>query len=301
MAVLASPADRHCVRQAVNHLRRTAQCIFAEILLVLDTMPSRSFPAGDPATDELREIGVQMIASGEIDRVVPLDTIPPGVGAKHFTPSLRWRRDYRGIPLFGWIAGMEAAGTRYLFHSDSDILMHAVSGFSWIGHAIDVLRENEGVVFVGPRGGPQKVPNAARSRPKRSKTFSSRRFVVDIARYRQMLPFKALHVPPSRRLAIKGASTVQTWEAHVRAALVASPWHVHWLSDSRAWGLHAADHGPLWQKHYSRILNAVEQGRYPPSQIDDVNLHVQAWSDWIEAGEPPNSEAWHGPGTPPGP
>lgn len=302
MAVLASPADRHRVPQTVNHLRRTAQCIFAEVLLVLDTMPSRSFPVGHPATDELRDIGTQMIAAGEIDRVVPLDKIPAGLAVKHFTPSPGRPRDFRGIPLFGWIAGMEAAGTRYLFHSDSDILMHTAPGFSWIGDSIEALRENESVVFIGPCGGPPIAPRAAGSRHKLSKTFSSRRFVVDIARYRQMLPLKALHEPPKRvRDAIKRPSAVLTWEAHVRAALVASQWHVHWLADSRAWCLHARDHGPLWQKHYSRILNAVEEGRYPAGQIGEVNLQVQEWADWIEAGEPPLSEARDGQGSPPGP
>jgi hypothetical protein len=63
-------------------------------------------------------------------------------------------RDHRGVPLFGWIAGLEAAQTDFVVHFDSDLLLHQAPGHSWIDAGMALIQEDPLAMFVSPLPGP---------------------------------------------------------------------------------------------------------------------------------------------------
>jgi hypothetical protein len=286
MAVLAGPADIEYFRHITAHLKRTAHFQFSETLLVLDTMQRRK-------SEALVAAARAMQAANEIDRYVELEPhMNIMLAHKHFTQPPKRLRDNRGIPLFGWIAGMENATTDYLFHSDSDILIHSAANFSWVKAAIDVMENDPSIMFVAPLAGPpnprglvgQKVaPIIDEAGNYRFKTFSSRHYVVNRRRFEKLLPLRPLHASEWRKLVMTlgGSSSLRTWEKHVGLALASSAFFRIHLSDPRAWGLHCKDHGPPWRENLPSIMAAVERGDFPRSQAGYYNLRLE---DWLKTG-----------------
>jgi hypothetical protein len=281
MSVLACTSDADYVRMMYLHLKRTTNFEFAETFLVLDTMRDSG--------ETLLSIAQSMRASNEIDRYIEIDRRPaPAVIRKHFSKWPRRLRDNRGIPLFGWIIGIENADTDYLFHSDCDVLIYSRSNYSWVRKAMEVMESDPSVVFVSPHPGPPSSEGIFGHNPPptrdangnyRFKSFSSRRYVVHRKRFELLLPLAPLHVSPMRKavMYLGGPSSIRTWERHVNAALKLSPYHRVSLGDTQAWALHCPDHGPLWRDNLPALIAAVEAGRFPPSQGGHYDLRLNAW------------------------
>jgi hypothetical protein len=53
------------------------------------------------------------------------------------------------------------------------------------------------------------------------------------------------------------------------------------LSDSVPWTLHTPDHGSKFLRHLPRIIDEVENGRFPERQAGDYDLDLDAWVDWF--------------------
>jgi hypothetical protein len=286
MAVLAGPADVEYFRRITAHLKRTAHFQFSETLLVLDTMQRHKSKA-------LLAAARAMQAANEIDRYVELEPrMDIALAHKHFVQPPKRSRDDRGIPLFGWIAGIENATTDYLFHSDSDILIHSAANFSWVNAAIDVMEHDSSIMFVAPLAGPpnaiglvgQKVaPIIDEAGNYRFKTFSSRHYVVNRRRFEKLLPLPPLHTSEWRKLVMRlgGPSSLRPWEKHIELSLASSEFFRIHLKDSRAWGLHCPDHGPRWRQNLPSIIAAVERGDFPRAQAGYYNLRLE---DWLKVG-----------------
>ena len=274
MCVLAGPADSEHLRQITSHLKRAANFQFKETFLVLDTMLNNS--------EALLAAARSMQKAEQIDRYVELEPdLNFELAKNHFLEVPKCLRDDRGIPLFGWIAGLENATTDYLFHSDSDILIHSEPNFSWVEEAIALMENDHSILFVAPLPGPpnpagllgQKVPPIIdKTGNYRFKTFSSRRYVVNRKRFEKLLP-----LPPLHSSMLGGLSSPRSWEKHVDLAMNCSPYFRLHLRDPRAWGLHCPDHGPRWRENLSSIIAAVEDGRFPHSQAGYYDLRLEDW------------------------
>jgi hypothetical protein len=281
MSVLAGPADASYVRPITAHLKRTAQFPFTETILVIDTMRSER-------SAELVAVAQEMQRAGEIDRFVHLEpNLERAYADRHFTQIPRRSRDYRGIPLFGWIAGIESVSTDYLFHADCDILIYSKPGFSWVAEAIACLQD-ESVMFVAPHPGApnqgcllgQRVPyliDAAGNY--RFKSFSSRRYVMSRNRFENLLPLAPMCQSKKREVLMHlgGRSALLPWESHVDAALQRSPYFRVHLADERAWGLHSTDHGEVWRSNLANLIEEVEAGHFPLEQAGHYDLRLTDW------------------------
>lgn len=279
MCVLAGPSDWLIVRDVVGHLRRSAQFPFSEVILVYDDMPRK----GGSSAGGLIAAANIMLAAGEVTKLISLSRHNSDSAVPHYSPRPLHRRDYRGIPLHGWIAGLEASNANYLFHSDCDIFIHSDLGYSWIQGAIEVLDQNETLLFVAPRGGPPGNDESVEPLSLR-KGFSSRRYVTHRQRLTSLLPLD-LRLVQSRRMRLAALiglrSPYETWEMHVNFALMESPYFSAYLNDRRAWSLHSPDHSPEWQRLVPSIVDAVERGTFPREQIGNVELRLDAWSAFL--------------------
>lgn len=286
MTVLAGPSDVDYFRPIVAHLKKTAGFAFSSVVLVLDTMPSPRHPKGSASTARLISTAGIMQQTGEIDRYVSIGDQYP---TQHFAEVPRRARDHRGIPMFGWIAGFEAVDADYLFHADCDILVHTEPGYSWVEQAIALAERDSSVMFIAPRPGPPTASGAIFDQGPppvvdpdgnfRFKWFSSRRYVVKRSRFRNLIPLDPQHKSTKRKLLMRlgGSSSLLPWETHVAHALRKSPYWRVMMSDPRGWSLHAGNHGAAWKEHHSSIINAVEQGRFPPKQAGHYDLMLSEW------------------------
>src|ERR1700719_1504613 len=114
---------------------------FHEIILVADDLPkpSRSLHRGNsipPFSEQLERLQRE----GTITRWVRLSSIASDhLSAKYFGSRISAMRDHRGVPLFGWIAGIEEARTDFVVHFDSDILLHQAPGHNWIDAGMGLI------------------------------------------------------------------------------------------------------------------------------------------------------------------
>lgn len=289
MTLLASPADVNTIRPVARHLRKTANYDFSDVVLVLDTLA----PHPAEKTEPLMRAAAEMLADGEITRIVKLSDQRP---CRRWFLEIPWRlRDHRGIPILGWIAGIDATDCDYVCHFDSDILMRTERNFSWVEKAIECLKADPHALYVAPHPGPPTPdgslrtedwsPSTGQDGHWRFKEFVSRRFVIERQRLAALLPLQPRHISWKRRLAMYagGKSALLTWEEHMTHAVRASPYWGVWLSDSRAWSLHCPDHGRTWQTNIADLIDAVEAGRFPEEQAGHYDLQLDNWLTFFDS------------------
>jgi hypothetical protein len=290
LSILAGPPDSSFAAEMVSHIVRANHFSFARRTLVIDLLPN---PArSDPArVGELIQVAQTLRERGVVDSVSELGASHKARGAwarKHFGKSLRWDRDYRGCPLFGWIAGIESSDSEYHVHFDCDVLLHQALNYSWIERGIDLLSVDPSVMCVMPHPGPPRSdgvlyqPNIFSEDARgfyRFPSFSSRRFLISRRKYESLLPMPTTYA--SRRHYLKSlfsrVSPVQNWEHHVNVAIHRFGVSRAALKDSRAWTLHAPDHGREFQTRIGSIIAEVEHGRFPASQAGHYDLRLEDW------------------------
>jgi hypothetical protein len=68
MTLLAGPSDLPTLRPIARHLRKTANYDFADVVLVLDTLP----PHPAEKAEALLRAAAEMLVDGEVTRIVKL-------------------------------------------------------------------------------------------------------------------------------------------------------------------------------------------------------------------------------------
>jgi hypothetical protein len=288
---LAGPADARHVDRILDHLLRMCSFDFQEVILVLDDVPKTGIPAD--AWRELYAKIERLAEHGPIDRVVRLSEINRRcrrLSKKHFGRSVSRVRDLRGVPLFGWIAGLEEARTDFVVWFDSDILLHQETGFNWIESGMALIADDPTVMFVAPHPGPpasdgnlrgQTIPPIVDGAGNfRFKTFSSRRFLISKQRFENMLPIRLVYAPGKNRMLSRlglGKAPLP-WEQCVSRSLQRSEYYRVHLGNPKAWALHSPDHSTAWIEALPRISTRIEAGDYPTEQGGFYDLVLSSWS-----------------------
>lgn len=282
---LTSPLDVQFAKYTLTHLLKMSAYRFREVIAVADDLPRRTISDRHPATLEsfsalLRELQ----DTGLITRCIHLSAVSHNeeLARKHFGSRVLALRDGRGIPLFGWIAGIEAANTEFVVHCDSDMLLHQ-RGHSWIDEGIGLIEADPLVMFVSPLPGPptpdgtfpaQQIPFTfdIEGRLRFATTFSSRMFLLKKSRFETMLPTRLLSFQTT------GGNYVCTWEKSVSSTLSLSRFcRVH-LRTENAWLMHCLDRSSDWLNLLPSIIEKVEEGSYPPSQAGYFDLILSMWT-----------------------
>jgi hypothetical protein len=272
---LTNPRDIEFVDHTLRHLLRMCSFHFREIILVADDLPKGTQLQSHENSDAKFSRMIQELQrNGTITRCVRLSAIDSDrLAGKYFGSRVSAMRDHRGIPLFGWIAGLEAAQTDFVLHFDSDILLHQAPGHSWIDAGIPPASD-------GSFYDQAVAPTFDNQGNFRFKNFSSRRFLMNKPRFENMLPTPLRYLSTKRRLFMQFGfdNALCTWEHDVTCVLQNSKYYRVHLRSPKAWALHCRDHGRAWLRSLPALIKRVEDGRYPAEQGGHYNLMLPAWT-----------------------
>lgn len=289
--LLTSPSDIEFMNDTLRHLLRMCSFRFREVIVVADDLPRTTRTQSHGNSDaEFSGLIQEWQRNGTVTRCVRLSTIPSArLARKYFGSRVPAMRDRRGIPLFGWIAGLETAQTDFVVHFDSDILLHQAPGHSWIDAGIALLEGDPLAMFVSPLPGPPASDGAFHTRSVaptfdnqgnlRFKTFSSRRFLVSKRRFENMLPTPLRYISTKQRLRMQFGfgNALYPWEHCVSCALEESEYYRVHLRSPKAWAIHCPDHGRVWIQSLPGLIKRVEVGQYPAEQGGHYDLMLPAW------------------------
>ena len=299
--------------QTIPHMVRSCNFPFAQRTLVLDLSVRRAqrrYQGIDDAAlnADLLRCCRQLIADGVMDSMVEIDFSDASrrrINTAHFGRDIGHTHNFRGAPILGYLAGIDAATSDYFLHFDSDMLVHQAPGHSWISDGIALLGSAPDVFCVSPLPGPPALDGSLRAGPGTEQVFnqpvrytrdprgfygfgwfSSRKFLMDMRRYREILPLK----PRVRSLKhavsapLRRASPVVGWEVMISDRIYELGLLRAELDSAQAWTLHTPDHGAAFIANLPEVIALVEQGWYPPTQAGDYDLRLDDWLAHIHAG-----------------
>jgi hypothetical protein len=284
---------------------RSQNRTFAERTLVIDTLPPTKNVPTDGRSD-LVAIANELLAEKVIDRVVELDARTPKrtmLDRKHFGKRVWWDRDFRRVPLRGWIAGLESSSAPYHVHYDCDILLHQPKNYCWVNEGIRLLDRVPNMLTICPHPGPPTSDGSIQQPSSyivdergffRFETFSSRRFLTARSRFERILPLTP--VPVSRKRRILGwlgmDSPITNWELMVQAAMQRCRFFRAHLMEHRTWSLHAPDHGQNFRTLLPQLIQYVERGKFPVAQGGRYELDLDAWEGLLRES---SERVWSSP------
>ena len=161
---------------------------------------------------------------------------------------------FRGYPIYGSFKQFLDTDSKYILHLDCDMIFYEEPTFSWILEGIRVMEENEDILCVLPRGGPQTKDGSLHQGTTRYqfddkrklylfKNFTSRHYLIHRERFLSLLPLKPLWLswrePIKSRLC--GTGKMLCWESMVEHALQKSDMWRADLMTEKAWSLHPGD------------------------------------------------------------
>ena len=295
LSILVARTDIPFMMQTIPHLVRMCNYNFLEKCLIIDTAPlSGKFKSrpGIGSLSELRECCEKLVQQGIIDRLIDIDYSRATIKKlyqKHFGRFVKHTHNYRGYPIYGSIFAIEAVKGDYVLHFDSDMLLHQKPNFNWIEEGMQLLDENEEVMFVSPLSGPPTEDGALQQRGVeyeldtggfyKFKDFTSRKYLLKKEKFDSFLPMEPAWISWKRRLAsvITGKSPLWNWEIMVSKHLEKTGNRRADLAAPNAWTLHTPDHGKDFIEALPNVISQVEMGNYPPEQAGDYDLELNAW------------------------
>jgi hypothetical protein len=300
LSILVARPDINYMMHTVSHLVRACNYPFARKTLVVDTAPlgGQYLLRKDLAPmSVLFDCCAELIKAGTIDQLTCIEydvKLKRQLYDEHFGRDFPGTHDFRGYPTFGTMYYIEKCQSPYLVHFDSDILLHQSSDFNWIKRGIEVMQSDERVICVMPLSGP---PSAKGTFELVSydfneagffefKFFSSRLFLIDVRRFKSLLPLSLQFHEPSAPVPHYIGELVVTksmeqkmelWERMISTRIANTEFVRANLADPRAWTLHALDHGPEFVAKLPSIIEKVERGVFPPEQAGYYDLELSLW------------------------
>jgi hypothetical protein len=293
LAVLANPREAPFLAQTLPHIVTRHLTMFRSRTLVIDDLPQKdgSLAQELPTWNMFSNLCATLEKDGLFTDLVYLSRVSSDKEAlrKHFDKAPSHARDYRGIPLFGYVGGLERVPSRFHLCFDSDILVYQQPGFDWVAEGIALLEENPDILCVAPHPGPPRDDGALLDQADPYSlgpggaflftTFSSRRFLIDRDRFKRLLPLPL--TAPSRRIWLEAffrhRSPLQSWESMVSKRMNEAGFVRAHLATRSAWSLHAPDHGPDFVKLLPFLIECVERGLAPPEQAGRYDLDLELW------------------------
>ena len=306
---LVARTDVPFMMQTIPHIIRMCDYPFSQKVLAVDTSPLSGDYISRPCIgtlDQLQKCCDDLFTSGVIDEIVSIDfsgDYQQKAYAKHLGRFVRPTHNFRGAPFLGYIFLLDKAGSDYLVHFNTDMLIYQNAGYNWIAEGIEKLRQYPEIACVTPLSGPptqdgllyQKVPYERDSRGfYRFKQFTSRKFLLDVKRFEKLLPLRISWIESSWMIKMSTARTsssaannhksaqgekqLNRWEKMVSNRLKETMYFRADLDTHAAWALHSSQtHDRIFVQNLPRIIEKIESGWYPPEQAGHYNLHLPSW------------------------
>ena len=203
-------------------------------------------------------------------------------------------KDCYGAPFHSYFYGLLSATRRYVFHMDSDLLYGGDSR-RWIEDAIAVMRRRPDVIACNPLPGAPTSDGTLRSQTLevddepgpafRHHGLSTRLFLIDAIRFRELTPLPILGLPRLRRMqcAIEGRVAARPAEASITAAMERMQrWRVDFLGrDGGAWAIHPPYRSSAFYSRLPLLIARIESGDVPDEQRGRHDVH-DSLVDWTD-------------------
>ena len=298
VSVLACPYDTQFLALTVPHLIKSIGNVKALKTLLVDWNPvsgtySTTYP--ERQEEKFKEICKFLLTEGWIDRVDRIyyepDYVEKFLGA-NVKGEYRAKHDFRGYPTYGLMHAVLNSGKRYFVHFDSDMLIHQGAVEGWIDSGISLLKENNDIGAIMPKGGPPRVDgvifqenylNDPRGFHSFS-SFSSRLFLVDTIRFLDFHPVKPLWLGSRDKLRSfwDGKGKSMSWEAIITQAFLDSNLVRADLRSNDSWSLHPPVKNEMYLKWLPSIISSVEAGDFPPEQAGHYDINLKWWIKFLQ-------------------
>lgn len=283
-SALVGGNDRPHAGLILPHQLRFVQEFCTDRFLVIDDLRDT------PATHALKDFARENLENGGFTEVVSLSKVSTQRNQNlkdHFGKRPRWQRDFRGVPLLGWYAGLVSSDAEFHFHADSDILFATDSSRKWFESTSDLLRQHAEICCAAPLPGPPLDDCKLHQSDYEDRgelglwfrSFSSRRFLIRRESFNQLLPLNLRSA--SRRILLKslvsGKSPYLNWELLVDEKMRSMNRFRVNTRTPLTWTLHCDARGPEFEAKLPGIIEQVERGVFPEKQGGHYDLELDCW------------------------
>jgi hypothetical protein len=313
LQINVAPIDLPHAEATLRHqLRRWGEQV-AAVIFTLDLARSPgprglAFEQRRPAMEQLME---RLAAASPGHRVLPVDYGQEAierVASMFFAGVSPPAKDCYGAPFYGYFHGLSHVQTRYVLHTDCDILFGGGSQ-AWIAEAIELLDARTDGLFVAPLPG-APMANARISQRRRHghqqlfgseavlerhdpltyrlRHASSRVFFADLDRLRAAAPFSILDAPPWSRGTNLATTPFLPAETTLSKAMNDGSWlRFDYLGTGAGmWWLHPSQRGPGFAANLPSVITALELDAVPDYQRGVGELSTA----WLNAVGPERVE-----------
>ncbi len=283
-----APLDVLHARHLLPHQLRTFSHQVSEVLFTLDTVRptsgrfAQNWHENEAAMLEFLSQLVSTHPHARVGAVNVADDAVAQVGQRFFGVDRIPMKDSRGGPLYSYLYGLHDARCDLVLHIDSDMLFGG-GAQTWVAEAVQILCDQEDVLFVGPLPGPPRadgrlfeqpyaVAESERSHMFRFPTMSTRVFLTD--RRKLGVAGRPLELAPpllwrSRvKARIKGNPSVAMPEQiFSRALRERGLFRIDFLgTEPGLWSLHPAYRSETFYAGLPELVRRVESGDIPEAQ-----------------------------------
>ncbi len=306
LQISLAPADLPTARHTVPHQLRQWAGQVGEILFTLDLHRSsgRFSEAWSERLPQIRALIADWCGAYAHARSVDVDYDPAvaaAVAERFFGGTPVPNKDRRGGPFYSYFFALHAARHDAVLHMDSDMMFGGGSQ-GWVAEAVDLMREQSGVVACNPLPGPPTAsgelvsqrlqPFGYDSIAFKTTGFTTRIFILDRVRLARLagplLPADA-HGMESFKAVLDGNPPKELPEnvissAMKRAGLV----RVDFLGRGAGmWSVHPLYRSERFYARLPSLIEDIECGRIADAQRGDHELNG-SMVDWSGTRKP-----WH--------
>lgn len=307
LQVSLAPVDFPHARHILPHQIRQWRDQVDRIVLCVDTRPgSGRYAEAWGRHDADFEGLVNTIASVESSVCVVEVDYSPRVERELSKAFVGGRevpvKDCHGAPFYAYLFGLMAAGSRYVLHTDADMLYGGGSS-NWMQESLLLFRDQEDVLFTGPYPGPPTADGnllgavAARaagsqrygSPPRQvGRTFpalqfkhvSTRSFLIDLDRFHGHARALVVEAVPPPRLSRRSPGAAPLEVSLSRALNDHNLVRVDLLGEAPGmWALHPPYRTAAFVRDLPELIRRVEAADVPESQRGDFDLN-DSMVDW---------------------
>lgn len=300
LQISLAPTDLPHARYIVPHQLRVWAAQVDEILLTLDLHRSRGrfSAAWAERLPGMRRLLADLCADYPQARVSEVDYSEDArrqLAQAFFGGARVPEKDWNGGPFYSYFYGVYSATHPYVLHMDSDMFFGGDSQ-TWAAEAVGLLQSNAGALACNPLPGPPTRDGSLRSQtltpfPYTSTAYSvsqlsSRLFLLDRARFRQVFPVVPLLPAPN---------ALRAWQARLDGnPPYALPEEIitHLMTERRLlridflgaapgmWSLHPPYRTAEFYERLPEYIAQIEAGDVPEGQrgAHDMNASMIDWS-----------------------
>lgn len=293
-----APGDYRHAQHILPHQLKTLQDQVDEILLVVDTRPSKGRFAENWERNKtlLDDFLAAIATTNQKIKIAPVDYSPDAKNkvSAFFTQSgIIPDKDFRGGPFYCYFFGVYRAAHNLVFHLDSDIFLGGGSQ-AWLAEAALQLQQDNACFTVSPLPGPPHPADILVGQPDAAKVaphmyhfngMSTRLFMIN----RSVFESKKLRLgTPSLRNQIKatieGNANAELPEILLSEFMRSNGLHrIDFLgSGAGLWSLHPPYRSANFYSALPDLIKKVTNNQLPQAQQGFYDI-IDEVCDWTEA------------------